>query len=170
MAIGNKYRALYRKLKLKTIHTYVYSLPDGALIQMAQSHPIEQATHHKPSNFAIINNKLTKARSCYYIRLNDEVAHISWVFSKNLLARQLGFKNNYVIGDCQTFDKYKGRGLYGQTVGYIINNNPEKRFILFIDPNNVASIRGVEKIGLTPIGLYSVKRVLGFAFCIKKYG
>lgn len=119
------------------------------------------------SNHILINAQL-KNNTCYYVEVNNELAHFSWLFKNNLLAKQLKLSNYWTIGNCETYEKYRGNGLYGIVVSKMISDYPDQKFVLFIEPSNISSIKGVIKIGLKCIGTYKVTRFLGISLRIKK--
>ncbi|MFM9951253.1 MAG: hypothetical protein ACKV1O_25185 [Saprospiraceae bacterium] len=168
MAIGKKIKRFIRKLRPTVIRTLVYSNTSSQLNSILSNKTILN-TRNRKSGFSEIDLKITRNRIAFYIIENNEVAHVSWLFKKKLLAWQLGLKDQYVIGNCITDEKYRGSGLYGLTVLNIIQSYPNQTFVLFIEPSNASSIKGVQKIGLTLIGDYVVYRLFGVAYKIKKH-
>lgn len=167
--VTNKLKKLFKKLKKQFINVDVWSLTDTKnLKETGHTFAILFASHTNRSGYPEIDNKLSEKKDCAYIIIDGEIAHISWIYYHNLLARQLGFKSTLVIGDCETKEKFKGMGLYGITVSHILRSDPRKKYILFIEPHNVASIKGVTKIGLQKLGNFSLKRFLGLAYQVQK--
>lgn len=63
-------------------------------------------------------------------------------------------KADFQIGPCYTVPEFRGKGLYTNTLLYIISQNEYKKssFWMIVDENNGASIRGIEKAGFLKIG------------------
>jgi len=167
MGIGN-FKKFMNKLKLQEIRVLVY---EG---NVRTTHKFNSATEifstiNSRSEFDLIDSRCNYNKEAFYITQNGALAHVSWLFKNKLLARQLGFKRHYIIGDCFTTESFKGKGFYGITISHIIHSFPFKDFVLFIEPHNFSSIRGIEKIGLSLVGDYSVFRFLGIAYNLKKH-
>jgi hypothetical protein len=160
-------RGLLRKLRPVSIHTLVYGSPSPLAVNPDLE--VRSTEDRRKSGIREIDRKAGWRRTAYYVTVDGRLAHVSWVFRRNLLARQLGFKEESVIGDCATFEPFKGRRLYGDTVNYIMKTHPDRKYILFVVPENAASIRGLERIGLVRKGLFTVRRFLGLAYKIIKH-
>lgn len=141
----------------------------GGGLPLSANHGHSFHIAEKPTTgYSRIDGKSFRGKVAYYYVIDNKLAHVSWVFKRNLLANQLDFKDYQVIGDCVTYEEFRGRGLYGQMVAQIISHNRGVNFILFIDPDNRPSIRGIEKIGLKCLGVFEVFRFLGLAAWISK--
>jgi RimJ/RimL family protein N-acetyltransferase len=98
------------------------------------------------------------------------VVHASLVFTRNLLARQLGFKNVLIIGNCFTDEEYRGKGIYPAVLKRIRADFAERTLIVFVDPANAASVRGLEKAGFHRLYEFALYRVLGVCLYRKRLG
>lgn len=87
--------------------------------------------------------------------------HRSVLFKTNLLAMQLGLFKYKVIGDCWTSEDYRGYGLYGRMIRYITQDN-KGQFVLFVEQNNIASIKGLIKVGIPIWKTVRISRVFKF--------
>jgi virulence-associated protein VapD len=156
-----------KKLRWRKFQISVYVNENQIELIENHQYKIEIADKTRTSPFDFINRHL-KNGTCYYIQIDGDLAHFSWLFQSNLLAKQLMLKNYRVIGNCETLERYRGRNLYGIAVSKIIADYPNQKFVLFIEPNNMASIKGVTKIGLTCMGTFEITRFLGLSLKIKK--
>lgn len=59
--------------------------------------------------------------------------------------------NGYHIGPCYTEPGHRGKGLYPLLLQHIMDDKPNTKFYMIIDENNIASIRGVRKVGFIEI-------------------
>lgn len=168
MGIGRIFVKTIKKLRYRKfiISAYANEQPISPLTTSIGE--IKIANKECLSNHSLINSQL-KNNTCYYVEVNNELAHFSWLFKNNLLAKQLKLSNYWTIGNCETYEKYRGNRLYGIVVSKIISDHPNQKFVLFIEPSNISSIKGVIKIGLKCIGTYKVKRFLGISLSIKKF-
>jgi hypothetical protein len=106
-------------------------------------------------SMVISKRSLTK---CF--RLVDSkgiIAHESTLYMFTPLAISLGYYCK-VIGNCKTHKEHKGKGLYGAVVTYIVVNYCLQNPILFVDDSNIASIKGLQKIGFDAIGRFKIKK------------
>lgn len=106
-----------------------------------------------------IKYKGLKTYYCLYSK-NNVLVHKSVVFRFNLLSIQLGLFLYNVIGECWTNDEYRGLGLYGKMIQYIIRKNSKKKYVLFVEKKNGSSIKGLQKIGLPIIKTVEISRFL----------
>jgi ribosomal protein S18 acetylase RimI-like enzyme len=97
----------------------------------------------------------------------------SWIFTGNVEAgpcyfsevRQRGFivpdrlavqftdNAEAYVGECITLDEYRGRGIYGSALTELaraLRKNGVERLFLFVESDNVPSIKGVLKAGFRP--------------------
>jgi hypothetical protein len=155
---------LLKKLMPLKIHICIYSRPE-LLVQFNQiDYSCEESKNPIIDKSNVVKRSIiSKNKTRYSIEIDNQMAHVSYLINQNLLARQLGFNNCYVIGECHTEASFRGRGLYGITVQHILDDNPDRKIILFISPLNHSSIRGVEKVGLTKIDEFIVYRFIGLA-------
>jgi hypothetical protein len=119
-------------------------------------------------SMVISKRSLTK---CF--RLVDSkgiIAHESTLYMFTPLAINLGYYCK-VIGNCKTHKEHKGKGLYGAVVTYIVVNYCLQNPILFVEDSNIASIKGLQKIGFDAIGRFEIKKKYfsGLFYSVEKY-
>lgn len=64
-------------------------------------------------------------------------------------------ENEYEIGPCMTTEEYRGLGIYPYVLGICVRALPDGErgeHYMFVSPDNLSSIRGVEKAGFRVIG------------------
>jgi hypothetical protein len=156
-------KALFDKLKFKRIQALVYqNEPNGS----PEPVPYELriiTPEDKTGDPRIDRKRFHKA---YVVLDGSRVIHASLVFPKNLLARQLGFRGVLIIGDCFTDDAYRGEGLYPAVLKRIRADFPDRSFVVFVDPANTPSVRGLEKAGFRRSYEFVMYRFLGV--CLHK--
>lgn len=98
------------------------------------------------------------------------LAHESTLYRITPLALYLGHFGK-VIGNCRTQENHRGKGLYGCMISYIVRNHCDKAPVLFVDDNNVSSIRGLQKIGFSITDRFRIvkKGFLGLYYSNEKY-
>ena len=84
----------------------------------------------------------------FYIEKDGAIIHSSMLVPK---CRKFPFLNehDYEIGPCFTDEKFRGMGIYPTVLNYICSNigTDDSSFYMIISPENISSIRGVEKVG-----------------------
>lgn len=64
-------------------------------------------------------------------------------------------ENEYEIGPCMTTEEYRGLWIYPYVLGICVRALPDGErgeHYMFVSPDNLSSIRGVEKAGFRVIG------------------
>ena len=77
-------------------------------------------------------------------------------------------KNEMYIGSCSTLVEERGKGFYPYLLARIQEDFPERDFCMFVNDENEALIRGVEKAGFqktatltkTRLGFYLIEKRL----------
>lgn len=97
----------------------------------------------------------------YCYRENDELVHTSYVIPKCCKFPFMG-KDDYEIGPCFTFPKFRGKGYYPKMLKHICSNigSEKSTFYMFVDENNLSSTKGIEKAGFQRCGTIKVSRIL----------
>lgn len=97
----------------------------------------------------------------YYATKNEELVHTSYVIPKCLKFPFLN-KQDYEIGPCFTYPKFRGKGIYPAMLQYICSSEGDNStvFYMIVDEGNTSSIRGIEKSGFERCGNVKVSRVL----------
>lgn len=89
--------------------------------------------------------------SIHELICNEEIVYSGKIFKKVHLLKLIDKDGSYVIGDCTTAKKYRGKNIYPYTLQMLskeIFKKKEELFIL-VSPENNASIRGIEKAGFS---------------------
>jgi predicted acetyltransferase len=100
---------------------------------------------------------------------NGEIANISFLYRNILLARQIGYKKEHVIGNCETKVKYRGNSVYPHMLTKILEycrEHKRENILIFVGPDNRASIKGIERAGFKFQKRAKILRFLGF--CLEK--
>jgi RimJ/RimL family protein N-acetyltransferase len=156
-------KALIDKLKFNRIRALVYqSEPDGSPDPVPYELRI-LTSREKAGDPRVDRKRFHKA---YVLVDRSRVIHGSLVFTKNRLARQLGFRGVLIIGNCFTDEGYRGQGLYPAVLKRIRADFPNRTFVVFVDPANTPSIRGLEKAGFRKLYEFEMYRLL--AVCLYK--
>ncbi len=97
----------------------------------------------------------------YCYRYNGELVHTSYVIPR---CHKFPFmsKNDYEIGPCFTYPKYRGKGFYPQMLKYICSSIGAENsvFYMIVDEANLSSIKGIEKAGFQRCGTIRVSKIL----------
>jgi hypothetical protein len=95
------------------------------------------------------------------------LVHSSTLFKYKLLSFQLGYFNYLTVGNCWTSPDYRGLGIYGSMLLYIVSLNKNKRYIVFVAPDNHSSVNGLMKIGFNltkRVVIYRLFKFLSWSF------
>lgn len=150
-------RELIGILAPKGIDFLLFELaPDNARTDVAPTGDVEirRFDPATPSGFDAIDAGLTDHRHCYAIIIDGDVAHQSWLFTDLVMLAQFGFDPRVpVIGECATSSRYRGMRLYPHTLQHIAQDvfgrGLADRLFMWVAPDNVPSIRGIERAGFT---------------------
>ena len=105
----------------------------------------------------------------YYGYLDGKCAHRSWVVHSGMMVvdryYQRPMKENEIfIHWCETAVWARGHNLYPAILGRIIADNPDRHICISVNENNIASRRGVEKVGFAVQERIETKVVFGMKF------
>jgi RimJ/RimL family protein N-acetyltransferase len=156
-------KRLLSKLKFNRIQALVYqNEPNGS------PDPVPYELRILDSRETAGDPRIDRKRfhKAYMVLDGSRVVHASLVFQRNLLAWQLGFRGVHIIGDCFTDEAYRGQGLYPAVLRRIRADFPDRTFVVFVDPANTPSIRGLEKAGFRRLYEFEMYRLL--AVCLYK--
>jgi hypothetical protein len=122
-------------------------------------------------DFAIKNEQVSKNKKRFFIQVEGKVIHESFLFEKLFVLRLID-KTGPTIGDCRTVEAFKGKSIYPYVINHIAGveigkHNREEVFII-VSPNNLSSIKGIEKAGFIIHTKVTGKRFLFFHFSVKK--
>lgn len=97
----------------------------------------------------------------YCYRADGELVHTSYVIPKCCKFPFMG-KEDYEIGPCFTYPKFRGKGLYSQMLKYICSSvgTYKTNFYMIVDETNLPSIRGIEKADFKRCGNVRVTKIL----------
>lgn len=97
---------------------------------------------------------------------NGNLMHSAYVIPRNLKYPFLK-DNEWCIGPCNTPEAFRGGGIYPYVLLYILANNSDRDFCMFIREENESSQKGVVKAGFSLVD----DRVIGTKylnrFCLK---
>lgn len=107
---------------------------------------IEKASF-RVSLFRLYISLLSKGKTKIYFVIDKNsgrIIHSSCVIPRNFKYPFLK-KGEYCIGNCKTALEFRGKGIYPYVLKYIMGNNPDIIFKMFIREENTSSINGVKK-------------------------
>ena len=125
-------------------------------------------TRQSKSGIGKIDVRLNYNDKCFAAFDNNVLVHESWIFKKKLLARQLGLRNVYTVGDSYTIPKYRQKGIYTNVLKLIISQR-DKDLVIFVSPENIASVKAIEKAGFKKSFEFELLRFLGFKIRLQKH-
>jgi len=102
---------------------------------------------------------MLEGEQCYASAVSDRGFHVPHRVSVTLPSPADAY-----VGDCFTLDTRRGRGIYpcGLTaLGRALRADGKTRLYLFVERENLASIRSVVKAGFRPVAVCSVWRIAG---------
>ena len=103
------------------------------------------------SGDAAVDRRLDGRRVCYVARVDGRVAHRSWLHLDTVLPSLFGFAAAPVVGDCATDPAFRGLHLYPHVLAHIVADVRARGMAtevhVLVSPDNVASIRGIERAG-----------------------
>lgn len=160
-------KAIIKKLKFKKIESLVYTNKPDDLVENADiKYSLQIFNAGAKTNIHHVDSK--KYYKAYLVTDEGKFVHVSCMFKNNLLAKQLGFNNAYTIGECVTSNNYKGQGIYPSILKKIKADYKKELLIVFVQPNNIASIKGIEKAGFHKLYQFVMYRFLGINLFTRK--
>ncbi len=152
--------------------------PINELLYMGRE-PSKPCSYHLPSLMAInsfsienlsnvdrIDKRLTSYNLAYVVFYSCKIVHESWVSFDTLLPSQFGFDSRFpVIGYSHTLPTYRGKSIYPCVLNYILHDlrtrNISSNAYILVNPENKASIRGIEKVGFELVAHLKGLRIVG---------
>jgi hypothetical protein len=133
------------------------------------------ANYFKASAFPEeIRKRFGSKNICYGFYLDENLATIGWSSNDYLeLDRGVIFSCPAEVGlfDFMTFPDFRSRGLYTNALRYLINDiharGPRSVYIA-VDPNNLLSVKGIERAGFAPFLRIKRRRIFGVVFQLKR--
>ncbi|MDI1323121.1 MAG: GNAT family protein [Algoriphagus sp.] len=148
---------ILKKLKPYKVDTLLFGLDRNSSMDFQELLPLDYPVFFE------------KKDSLYKILERETLVHKSKIFHKSMLLNAFGFKGPMIlIGDCFTHDGYRGKGIYPAVLRHILKEFiPKNNVYILVSPENIPSIRGIEKAGLRLIGRLRCLRI-GPVFFKKK--
>lgn len=153
-------KKLYHQLKLRRIDTLVYTfnLHKDTIPALLPKTTVATVVQEKPG------------KMLFSASVDGMVVNKNYTYKKNLLSRQLSYGHMPLIGGCSTIVPYRGQGIYPYMLTRILEwyrqNTALPEIAIFVAPDNISSIKGIEKAGFTFIENVTIYRLLGI--CIFK--
>lgn len=140
---------IYFRLASKSGSYYKSIIPDGFELQIRK--PRSLSVHNLLWTF------LSLGRYCEYIlvdKVSQRVVSKAQVMPKIFIFQFMTGKRGLHIGPCSTIKEYRGKGFYPLLLSCIFDNykNRVDTFYIFCDEGNIASIRGIKKVGFRAFG------------------
>jgi methionyl-tRNA formyltransferase len=151
----------YIKIRLYINETIVlYSLENHQLqssvatIKHATNDNLKDILYFQHQRYLnVFKNFLSLGDQGYFAYLKDKCIHRSWV----KLNEQIVYphwatpyklrKNEIFIHYCETAPEARGKNIYPNVLGKIIKEHSNKDILISVNEENIASIKGVEKVG-----------------------
>jgi RimJ/RimL family protein N-acetyltransferase len=97
---------------------------------------------------------------CYLAFWQGAIVHIAWVYYPDQLKKhptpfRILRPDEAAIANCVTIDEFRGKGVYPTVVRVLLENLKKqgyRRCYMYIEVDNIASQRGVSKLGFRPVG------------------
>lgn len=166
-------KKILKRLKPSVIENYVYAgknFDELPVLHLPQEFTLKIFDNDTPSGISMIERHKKADNTCYAVFENNRLAHISWVYKKNLLLKQLGYDHNFYTMGSYTDPAYRGKGIFSVVLNKMMHDYADKRFLGFVDPSNQISIKGLTKAGLVKWYRFKMIRVFGVKIYLKKYG
>ncbi|RZJ34884.1 MAG: hypothetical protein EOO51_07875 [Flavobacterium sp.] len=116
--------------------------------------------------YEIETEKIGKGVARYFIVDKEIPVHSSFLYSSRRILSLLN-KKGPVIGDCVTNADYRGKSIYPFVINKIAREQLHSglsEVFINVNPDNVSSIRGIEKAGFQFFAHIRAKRFLLFYF------
>lgn len=135
-------KSLLRKLKPVMVDSLLYGFAKGS----AMPEPLQGEFPFRIS--------FSSDEPMFYIEEEGKIIHKSKIFKTSFLLRNFGYRQPYIaIGDCFTHSDFRGRGIYPKVIREAISYYKSTHSIyMLVGKDNIASIKGIEKAGLTKLG------------------
>lgn len=141
------------------------SLEDiGLMVEMLKNGD-ESVVHEQVKNYSDSGGEVFLGFS------EGKLVHVAWLFCNPRISEAHFFvkikKDEAYIGFCQTYPKFRGKGIYPVVLQHILEyaaaKNKKRCFIATIS-TNLASIRGIEKSGFSSVGKMRMFKLFGRFF------
>lgn len=121
----------------------------------------------------MVRIRLNSGACCNGFFLNDELANIAWITRGYLeIEPGVSIHEDRCVGifDCYTLPQHRSKGIYTDTLIRLIRDSREegaKLALIAVDPENQASIHGIERAGFEPFYRLTRRRRFGRQFFIR---
>jgi GNAT superfamily N-acetyltransferase len=121
----------------------------------------------------MVRTRLDSGASCNGFFLKDELANIAWTTRGYLeIEHGVTIREDRCVGifDCYTLPQHRSKGIYTDTLIRLIRNSREEGATLAligVDPDNYASINGIERAGFEPFYRLTRRRRFGRQFFVR---
>ncbi|WP_419233768.1 hypothetical protein [Aliarcobacter cryaerophilus] len=173
-------RKLYKYLKVRIFlkeTIIVYDLKNHqeqtsvATIKHATNENLKDILYFQPQRYInIFKNFLSLGDKGYFAYLEDKFIHRSWVKSNEQVvyphwAYPYKLKKDEVfIHYCETAPEARGKNIYPHVLSNIIKEHQDKDILISVNDENIASKKGVEKVGFRERERVKVLILLGMKF------
>lgn len=142
-----------------------------ATIKHATNENLKDVLYFQPQRYIdIFKNFLSLKDKGYFAYLQDKCIHRSWLKSNEQIvhphwAYPYKLKENEVfIHYCETAPEARGKNIYPHVLSNIIEENQGKDILISVNDENIASKKGVEKVGFRERERVIVLIILGMKF------
>ena len=107
---------------------------------------------------------LKQGATCYLAYLDDAPVSLGWAFPGSYLLRRARLERDAMyLGGFHTIEAARGRGLYPLLLKFMCANQGVQERICYVDaePDNHASLRGIEKAGFHKVGFLKAHVLAG---------
>jgi hypothetical protein len=138
-----------KKLRSQSIDMLLYSFPYGEKLELTESK---------------WNLEFDPKANEYSIHDGEILVHRSRIFHSSRLLSNFNISGPLItIGDCITDDRYRGLGIYPMVLRRIARDHAGKvQVFILVAPDNIPSIKGIEKAGFQFMGRLTCFRFLIF--------
>lgn len=123
-------------------------------------------TRRLPPQFYL--DRLRGARRPYLGFVDGEIGHISWLFTPGAGRRLLPLQPDEVeLDGAFTLPQARGRALLTAVESAMLVDARSEGYLrafTHVAVDNIASLRGVRKTGFTPVGVVTLRWILGLSF------
>ena len=163
-------KKVLKKLKYKAVENIVFSTKPGDDLKILPLlFQLKVFEKNIKTGINIIDRNKNSNNVCYAVFDNEKINHTSWVFKDKLLAKQLGYNNALTVGDSVTDEKYRGMGIYPAVLSSIMQQFKNTQLIIFTEPANTASQKGILNAGFIKLYRFKLIRFLGMKIYLKRY-
>ncbi len=163
----NFLRTLIKNLKFRVTDLFLFSNAEKLhALSLPSQYSLKIFDTNKKTGFKVIDNRKANNNICYAVFDGEKFVHTSWIFKKKFVSRQLGYKQAFTIGPCETIESYQGKGIYPAVLSAIQKDYADAQLIMFAKVSNDPSTNGIMKAGFQKTSRFKMVKLLGFKFPI----